>query len=428
MARVPVHRNAALSTLIGCAWGETCWACARSTDIYFSKLSLSGFRNHLDTQLELAPGLAVFQGANGQGKSNLLEAAYLLAIAKSPRTGADREVLNWDIARNGGHAQVLGVAREGDHTVQAQVDIDVAPAGAAPGMDEGPQLRKSFRINGIIRPAAEFVGNINVVSFEASDLDLVFGPPSVRRRFLDIVISQSDPAYLRTLQRYSRVVMQRNQLLRRVREDNAAMDELDFWDGRLATEGAVVTEKRQKAVSRLYPQAAVEHGKLGSQAEELEVEYRPRLEPEGAGPEEASAAATAADVAATLLGNIPALRRREVAQGVSLVGPHRDELTIRLNGQDAGAFASRGQARCIALALKLAEASLLTEATGRRPVLALDDVLSELDPVRRRLVLSQAAGYEQTLLTVTEFEAVDRQSLEKAWRYTVQEGKVSPVG
>ena len=240
--------------------------------IHLSRLALAGFRNYTSAELALEPGLSVFEGENGHGKSNLLEAAYLLAIAKSPRASNDRELVNWDVAQSGGHVQVLGVARQHDLTVQAQLDIEAPPPSPL-----GPtSFQKSLRVNGIVRTAAEFVGAINIVFFQADDLELVTGPPSVRRRYLDILISQSDAAYLKNQQRYSRVVMQRNQLLRRIREGQANMDELEFWDSRLAHEGAAIVERRQKAVDDLVTHATPVHENLSSGGA-LRLDYRPRV-------------------------------------------------------------------------------------------------------------------------------------------------------
>jgi DNA replication and repair protein RecF len=380
----------------------------------------------LDTRLELGPGLTVFAGANGQGKSNLLEAAYLLAIAKSPRASVDREMVNWEIAEKGGHTQVLGVGREADVTTQAQLDIDVAPPGGLLGNGNGAPFRKSLRVNGIIRTAAEFVGKLNVVFFEAADLQLVLGGPADRRRFLDILISQTDPAYLKAIQRYSRVVMQRNQLLRRLREDQAGEDELQFWDDRLAVEGSVIVDRRRKTVGELTAHATEAHDALAGGAEQLGVQYRPRLTAESDGDPLSEYGNMPADRLSALISeSLQRVRGREIAQGFTLIGPHRDDVLLTLNGQPADAFASRGQARSIALSLKLAEAATEAASTGRKPVMALDDGLSELDPGRRRLVLERVSKYEQILLTATEFEIVDRVYLEKASRYMVRSGKVS---
>ena len=363
--------------------------------------------------------MTVFQGANGHGKSNLLEAVYMLAIAKSPRTSSDRELVNWDLGEAGGHVQVLGVGRDGDATVQAQVDYDVAAAGR----DSGTGYRKSLRLNGIVRSSADFVGRLNVVFFEADDLEIVYGAPSIRRRYLDILISQSKPAYLKSLQRYSKVVTQRNHLLRRVREGSAEPDEMAFWDERLAYEGAEVVLERAQTVRQLRDAAIPAHSAL-TDGSDLSIEYEPQLG--ASSPSETPVPKlTHPALEAALAEGLKQARRREVAQGVTVVGPHRDDLAISLDGQAAGSFASRGQARLIALALKMAEAAVVQSLTGRTPVLALDDILSELDPVRRKLVLENVSTYEQVLLTTAEGDSVTPEFLRQATVYRVHEGKVT---
>ena len=314
---------------------------------------------------------------------------------------------------------MLGVARQHDLTVQAQLDIEAPPPSPL-----GPtSFQKSLRVNGIVRTAAEFVGAINIVFFQADDLELVTGPPSVRRRYLDILISQSDAAYLKNQQRYSRVVMQRNQLLRRIREGQANMDELEFWDSRLAHEGAAIVERRQKAVDDLVTHSTPVHENLSSGGA-LGLDYRPRVSGGARDPRTGSDFGTAS-VADNILNALRSVRAREVAQGVTVIGPHRDDLDIVLDGQPAGAFASRGQARSIALALKLAEAAVVTESAGRKPILALDDVLSEFDATRRRLVLDGVCGYDQVLLTTADFSLIGDKYLANANSFAVRDGAVS---
>lgn len=385
--------------------------------IYLSKLNLSGFRNHRDTRLELKPGLAVFQGENGHGKSNLLEAAYLLAIAKSPRASNDRELVNWEVGEQGGHVQVLGVGQDRGQTVQAQLDIDVLDQSAA----QGPSIRKSLRINGIVRNASEFVGHLNIVFFEADDLEIISGSPSVRRRFLDILNAQSDPQFLKTLQRYQRVVTQRNQLLKMIRENRSGRDELEFWNERLSYEGATIVENRRRSVQSLTEEAVPAHERL-TDGHRLELEYQPRMHPDG-DPVDVSKLPHH-EIAAKLQEGMAAARDREIGQGQSVIGPHRDDLSIVLDGNPAGTFASRGQGRIIALALKMAEAAVVKGATGRTPMLALDDILSELDHGRRALVMEGVEAYEQVLLTVTDTSLIEDRFLENAALYTVRDGKV----
>jgi DNA replication and repair protein RecF len=368
----------------------------------------------------LRPGLTLFQGHNGHGKSNLLEAVYMLAIAKSPRASHERELVNWSLAETGGHMQVLGVGRNGDNTIQAQIDVDVTAPSSARGV---PGFRKGLRVNGIKRSAIDFVGNLNIVFFEAEDLEIVYGSPGRRRRYLDILISQSNPTYLKSLQRYGQVVTQRNQLLRRIRDGVSEEMELTFWDERLAYEGSRVTDSRRRSVDGLNDHAVPAHRDL-TDGDQLELEYRPRITAASDDRPDVGSM-TAEQIEHEMKTAIAGLRRREIAQGATVMGPHRDDLEIRLNGNSAGQFASRGQARTIALSLKLAEAIFVTNSTGRTPILALDDVLSELDPERRRLVLEAATRHEQVLLTSTEPGIVPEQFLESADIYTVMNGRVT---
>jgi len=398
-----------------------------TSHIRITKLGLSNFRNYPECSLELDPGITVFQGPNGHGKSNLMEAVYLVAIAKSPRSSSDRELLGWDVVQNGGHVQIAGVARDDELTVQAQIDFDVIPRTPEPGTGgarPAPSVKKELRVNGVQRPASEFVGAVNVVAFSADDIELITGGPTVRRRYLDILISQSDPPYLKMIQRYGRVVTQRNHLLRQMREGRVGADELDFWNDRLVNEGAAIIERRSRAVQRLAEEAAPRHLALSGGRERLGVRYRPRISAVAEnGPDEIPGSTT--ELISLMRAALQVARPREIGQGATVIGPHRDEITLSLNDEPAGAFSSRGQARTIALALRLAEGAFVTSATGRTPVLALDDVLSELDESRRRLVLENVASYEQVLITTTDFDRVEDSFLSNATRMTVEAGRVT---
>ncbi len=411
------------------------WQVLEPKKIRLANLTLSNYRNFGDAELELSPGLSVFQGMNGQGKSNLLEAVYLLSVAKSPRASQDRTLVAWDVMANGGHSQIVGVARSNEQTTKIQIDFEAQPqqsgnggAGGVGGQANGDSIavQKSLRVNGVKRSASDFVGALNVVSFAVEDLELVTGGPAVRRRYLDILISQGDPTYLKALQRYQRVLTQRNNMLRLIRDRRASTDELSFWDERLCEEGAAMIEKRAVAVERLQIHALASHSKLANGDDSLALEYLPALGP--AGTSGSGGSMTAVQLAASLTESLGVLRDREMARGITTVGPHRDELEITLVGRSAAAFASRGQARTIALSLKHAEAQLVSESTGRSSILALDDVLSELDENRRQLVLEAASAYEQVLLTTTDFSFVDPEFLAAAETFTVEGGTVSRVG
>lgn len=396
--------------------------------IRVARLTLSNYRNFKRMTLDLEPGLTVFYGANGQGKSNLLEAIYLLSVARSSRTTSDQSLVNSSQFPNDSHAQVLTVAKEGDIATQVQIDFEAATAhtnleGITDGKLANGKIRKTLRVNGLKCTAAEFVGALNAVSFAAEDIALVMGPPSTRRKYLDILISQGDVTYFRTLQRYARVVQQRNHLLRRIRDRQSGISELAFWDERLIEEGTSIFERRFEAVEQVTSYAQDAHVRLIGRSEPLRIRYKPRI-----GTQKLSQYSSASIISDAFSNGVESVKQKELSRGISLIGPHRDELVFGLGENVAAIYASRGQARTIALALKLAEARFITKNTKRSPILALDDVLSELDELRRRLVLEVAMEYEQTLVTTTDLDRVEQQVLQRANCWHISAGKISPKG
>ncbi|MDO8751028.1 MAG: DNA replication/repair protein RecF [Dehalococcoidia bacterium] len=381
--------------------------------MYLSRLSLTNYRNFLSLELKLPPGLVFVVGDNAQGKSNLLEAAYLLAIAKSYRTNVERELIHWSAQKPAAtlgsqpaqQTIIHGEVQQQSGSVRIIVGLRVvSEAGAG-----GALVEKQVRVNGVPTTAAGLVGRVNAVLFAATDIELVHGPPAQRRRFLDILISQVDRAYLRTLQRYQRVLTQRNHLLRLIREGRSSPDDLDFWDSELVKEGTALIAQRSQIVQQLAPLATRAYRGLAVE-EEMSVEYQPSV---------------AADA---LAGAIASQRAAEIKAGMTLPGPHRDELGLTIDGVPANTYASRGQARTTALALRLAEAALLRQERRDEPILLLDDVLSELDPARRRHVLEEAAGYQQALITSAEPEALRDMPVKPAAVFTLRKGQMEPQG
>ena len=260
---------------------------------------------------------------------------------------------------------------------------------------------------------------MTAVMFAAVDLELVYGPPSARRRYLDILISQLDREYLRTAQRYQRVAYQRNHLLRAIRERRAAPAELAFWDDRIIHEGSYLVAARARAVDALSGLTGPVHEELTGAAERLSVDYLPSLDiPPGCDRDAAAAA---------FRRSLEAARDRELARGSTLHGPHRDDLQIEINGMAAGPFASRGQARTAVLSMRLAEAKLLEQRRGDGPVLLLDDVLSELDKARREKILRRVREYDQCLITTPEIHPSDEPLLAGATRFTLEDDTITPA-
>ena len=368
---------------------------------YLSRLTLTNYRNFRQVDLELPPGVAVFAGANAQGKTALLEAVYTLAVGHSFRAGAEREVVNFDAAANGEAAYVSGVAQRGDRNITAVVgylpasdpppaasdgDADIADA-IAPAL---PPVRKQIRVNRQPARASGLLGQIGAALFFADDLNLALGSPSHRRRYLDILVSQCDRYYLAALQRYQAALRHRNGLLRRQWDTGGVTDdEMRYWDEQLLESGTTLILGRRAALDTLADAVANLHRDLSDLARSLRIIYRPRTPADG--PADAVKAAFCA-----------ALRRTAGRERTTTVGPHRDDVDILLGGLPAGSFASRGEARTIALALRLAEAEYLAQARADDPVILLDDAFSEMDANRRERVLQKAAGYRQTLIATTE--------------------------
>ena len=385
---------------------------------YLSRLRLTNFRNLTHLDLELSPGVTVYYGPNAQGKTTLLEAVYLLCIARSFRAENEREVVNFAAAEAGEQALVDGTIEKAGHRLR--VIIGYQPTQRPSQEDSGLaySVRKEIRVNRLRRTAGELIGEVSAVLFSAADIDLVQGPPSGRRRFLDILLSQADSLYLKGLQRYQRVVQQRNNLLRLLREDRADRDELAFWDDELVREGAWITWRRSEAMGVLTPACGRHHRELSGPDEDLAIEYRPSV----------PLADSVTEIEANFREALAEAVHRERARGITAVGPHRDDFLLTIDGAEMGAFASRGQARTMALTLRLAEAEFLASVRAEGPVVLLDDALSEMDRFRRRRLLEKATQYEQVLITTTDLEQVNEFFGAKAKYFYVSNGQVWPSG
>jgi len=357
----------------------------------------------------------VLHGDNAQGKTNLLEAMYVLATAKSHRATAERELLNWSVPREG--VEVTRLVAQVQRT-SGPVQLEMALMGVLPNNEnaaaasEPPEPRlvqKRIKVNGVSRRAIDLIGQVNVVLFSSHDIDLIAGAPSVRRRYLDVTNSQVNSRYLRALQQYNKVVTQRNHLLRLIGERRAQADQLDFWDRQLMEHGSFIIDARQDMVAELEELARPIHHQLTAGRESLTVSYLPSVR------------------AAELPDRLQQARPKEVAQGMSLIGPHRDNLGFLANDVNMNTFGSRGQQRTVALSLRLAEARFMRSKTGDAPVLLLDDVLSEFDATRRQHLLDFVAAHEQVVITTTDLDCFTPAFLAEASLLRVNQGTVTPA-
>lgn len=400
------------------------------------RLRLTDFRSYRELDLTLPAGLTIFYGRNAQGKSNLLEAISLISTTRSFRTSSEREAIRWgapgrfarvvaDIARSRDKLEVEVLLAEGVEDSAA-----TAPASErAPADTTGATFRKRVKVNGAPRRAIDLVGQAPIVVFAPTDLDLVTGGPAQRRHFLDLTLCQTHPAYCRTLSRFQKVIAQRSALLKRIREGLDTPQSLAYWDDQLTQlaipimqERANFLERASASAARVYAaldgaEAPGEHAPVES--DELRLVYRPSYQPTLM-PE-----ADAEQQRKGMLAALEAVRRREIAQGANVIGPHRDDVGFFAGGVDLAIYGSRGQQRTVALALKLAELEYIEAETGEQPALLLDDVLSELDPQRREDLLTAVQGLDQTLVTTTDLTIAPVNALHRATLYEVGAGAVT---
>jgi DNA replication and repair protein RecF len=384
--------------------------------VRLNHLKVTDYRNLRAVDLDFPRDVAIVIGPNAQGKSNLLEAIYLLATMRSTRVETDAQLIRRDaLADVLPAARVVGEASTANGPLKIEVTL-VGRAGA-----NGPIATKTVKVNGVAKRLSDATGRLTAVLFTAEDLDMITGAPSLRRRYLDLTLSQIDPHYSAARSHFERVLTQRNSLLKRIREGVAHTDELEFWDEQLATDGAVLFHARAAAVGRIAELARGAHANLAP-GESLVVEYQPKLErPERlAGMDEAA-------VREAYLKALSASVARDTGAGMTTQGPHRDDVTFTLDGLQAAGFASRAQQRTIALSLRLAETQLLRERRGESPVLLLDDILSEMDAARRASVLAALGDVEQMLVTGTDWDRFPEEFLDSASLFEVEEGSVRPL-
>jgi len=387
--------------------------------MFVAHLTLNNFRNYHRLDLAATPGITLVAGANAQGKTNLLESVYLLATTRPARGSSEAELVRWGSAGDGINAARVSGSAERE---QGPVTVEVVIVGR----DEatGPRGRvehasKRLKVNGIPRRASEVIGQITAVLFTASDIELLTGPPVWRRRYLDITISQTDSVYVRSLQRYARIVLQRNHLLRRIDDGQARPEELAYWDAELVREGARIMHVRQVTVEAVCIAARDYHRRLSDGREDLQVTYAPQTPIPGDNSPSIEA------IEARLRVALGPVRKGEIATGYTLVGPHRDDLHFTLDGVPIGAYGSRAQQRTAALALRLAESSFLNAVNHDPPILLLDDILSELDEERRHAVLGLLHDAQQVFVTSAEPDRFEAEFLERVTLLTVHGGVIS---
>ena len=348
--------------------------------MHIERLFVRNFRNYEQGDWLLSPGINLFYGDNAQGKTNLLEAIYYCGLGRSHRTNQEEDLIRW--AENQ-LAVATQFSRQGiSHTLQLK-------------RDRQPR-KKEIKLDKQVIRAKEQLGEMPVVLFSPEDLQLIKGEPAQRRRFLDLEIAQSNNRYYQDLMRYQRIVLQRNKLLKAIREGAAARSDLNAWDEPFCESAACLLVERERAVAHFSCLANEIHRTISGEKEELKVDYQ------AADGEQAPFGGAKEDWRLWYEKKLQSNRMTDIARGSTGIGPHRDDLLFLLKEGSFKAFASQGQQRTAVLSLKIAEVTFVQQAVGFYPVLLLDDVMSELDQRRKEHLLAFISGRIQTFITGTE--------------------------
>jgi DNA replication and repair protein RecF len=384
-----------------------------------TRLSLTDFRSYAAAELHPDPGLTIVAGPNGAGKTNLLEAVHLAITGRSHRVAADHELV-----RHGRpFARVrLDLAAEGGDGPTASVELSL------PGELASPEVRKRLMLNGVARRASSVSETARSVLFRPEEMLLLIGAPSERRRFLDAILAQRDRRVAHDLSELTSVLAQRNALLRAIRREEATPDGLGFWDEQLAQVGARVMAARLQLVKELDERLPDLHDAVAPRDERddrVRLTYLDTLKdawPDRPAGDDAEALTLA------FRRRISDARQKELWNGVSLVGPQRDDLRVDLGGRDVASHASRGQQRTIIVAMKLAERDLLGADDAPAPIVLLDDVFSELDRERAERTLGLLLDRGQVLVTTADLAVLPpgRRRSVPVWQVGDGELRLSP--
>ena len=367
-------------------------------------LSLLGFRSYERLSVTFGDGPHVVAGRNAAGKTNLIEALVVLSTGRSHRGSSDTEMVRWgaDFARAAAEVESDGRREELEVVVQAK--------GSASG------TRKRIRVNGVNRRATALRPVLRTVLFAPEDMLLIIGSPSLRRNLLDALVAQREPTAAAVMSTYQRTLTQRNSLLRRIREEEAGRAELDYWNGVIVDNGARILDWRHEALSAMAEPLADAHREIAPEETALALRYASNAERR---PGESNEAA--------LRRRLRETSDKEIWNGATLVGPHRDDFVFESDGRELTEFASRGQQRTAILALKLAELDVLTELDGRPPLLLLDDVFSELDPQRRAHLVRRIGNLPQAIVTTTTPDDLDPALVAASSLWQGEPGSVQPA-
>ena len=348
--------------------------------MFLKKLELTNFRNYTNLSLDFDQRPTILVGNNAVGKSNLLEAIYLLSISKSLRVDIEDEL----IKEGEEFARVEGFLADPETELLVLINRPT---------DE-VTFRKKIMVNGISKRTVDFIGNLPAVIFYPSDINMVTGTPSLRRWHLDLSLAQVDTQYKKSLTLYEQILTNRNRVLKRIREGQSQVDELKFWTDELVEKGKEISDKRLEFFQFI--------NQLEKPLGEFKFEYKQSL---------------------ITVERLNETNGREVAAAATLIGPHRDDFEVLLDGRNMAHFGSRGEQRTATLAFKLSQLEYMAKILGKRPILLLDDVFSELDASHRAHVV-EIVNKQQTIIATVELENIPKQFLDSARILRIEDGKI----
>ena len=400
--------------------------------MHLTHLSLTNFRSFARLDMDIPRRVVLLTGSNAQGKTSVLEAVYFLAAYTSFQTHADRQLINFIEAKKDlavGRLVAEYVRGTAKHRVEARLVLEGVGTN-------GLRLRKEILLDGVKRPIADVIGHFNAVIFVPQMVQIIEGGPEERRRYLNLALAQTVPGYARLLSEYSETLSQRNALLKQLAEHGGDQSQLDFWDENLTRSGATILFQRIEAVQEIERLAARIHRDLTHGVDVLRLHYLPAYDPLPAPDGQMQLRLTTPvqrngisedEIRQGFVSALKEKRTEEINRGVTVLGPHRDELRFLAGGIDLGDYGSRGQIRTALLALKLAEIEWMKAKTGQCPVLLLDEVLAELDIQHRADLLVYLEDIEQALLTTTDLKLFTPDFVDKANVWQVDSGKVQEI-
>ena len=334
--------------------------------MYIEKIKLNNFRNYENLEINLNKNLNIFYGDNAQGKTNILEAIFLCSLGKSFRTNKEKEMIRFNNEKS--LIEVFYQKKDRDGKIKIELSE-----------------KKQISLNGIkIKKLSELLGNINTVIFTPEDINILKDGPQRRRRFLDLMIGQLRPNYLYNLNSYLKIIEQRNNYLRQIREEHKPEEMLEIWDEKLAEYSEKIYIYRKEFIEKIIEKINEIHSKITNEKEIIKIEYISNCEKKE-----------------NYLNLLKERRKLDIIKGFTTKGVHRDDFMIYINGKEVNIYGSQGQNRTVILSLKLAELNVIYDEIGEYPILLLDDFMSELDENRRKNFLNNIKN-AQVILTGTE--------------------------